>query len=563
MISNPVDLFSEYALLNVPNCVVEPGGYFTVTAQSPGTFPLTLCVSADGVTFAPQTFTASGQAIVSVGTDNPYIDFSGGCPGGPGPFTGNYVVVAYNLPAADGCVAQAKAFTLWMVNNQVLITRTDKACMYEGFGDNPSDQTEFAPDVDMLPDYITPSYDIKIKVERRDIEPSLNECAGSDALVYDTFTVVGQDIASYTTNGSITGPVLTHSIEATDLINIGGSLQQIKIAGAGMVNLGTVRTGTMNQFITDIRTDLNNALSGNKYMLIVQNASNRVRITMTCANGSPWVGIDKTDGFMSWCTTSTCPGSLNSTTVVTQAISGSFEKFHSPYETPCGDFINLYTSLCPDRDVSEIIDAANSNYNSITLINEAGRRYYIYDKSAPLEPNKRQVICHAVEALISGSGCATPPGPPVYSWQGGGSNPKEIAPLSEEIAESDCGGCVAERPFCFPEASDGGHTFGIDSLACSTGSSTTLIQNIAAMIEDCDGNDGTGMTLDSLTVHDVPAAFTSCTPNAATQRITSVHPANILPRTYYYAYQFNEAGEEKSNYALVRVDITPGSCCPA
>lgn len=571
MIANPVNLFAEYAALNSGFCTVEPGGYFSYLTNS-GSDPLTLCVSSDGISFSTQVLSVN-EPIVSVGTPNPFIDFSGAACGG-GAFGGTFVVFTYNLPAADGCIAQSKAFTVWLVNNQVSFSRNDEACVFELSAVNPSDGSEIIPDYLMPTGFITAQALYNTQVEARDIDG----CGGAGIIV-NTGSYLGTSQADFQAAQVLRGPYVQHSIETgtltSDGVPVGGKINRIKLGGVGMLTINLTRNvgqsiGSYRLAVrNNIKTTLDSLLGVGCHQVAVSGSGNfQVKISMTCANGaSPWAGIDKTDGFLEWCPTGTCPApdAYNTTTVVTQTQAGAFSKeITGVYTTPCGEALKCKVETCPTAVTSPIYVLASCNYNNLTLdpATIGGNRYYVFDD---FETSFRQAICHTVEVTISGTGCSTPPGPAVYSWQGGGANPKEFDPLQQDTAESDCGGCISPGlEFCYPEARRTGHNVILnESLACATGSSTTLTQLISPDIEDCDGNDGYSMTLSSLTVHDVPAAFTSCTPIAALNTIQSVHPANILPRTYYYTYRFREGVEQRSNYQLVRVNIVPGSCCPA
>ena len=577
MMNNPVDLFAEYAALNSGFCTVEPGGYFAYLTNS-GSDPLTLCVSADGISFSTQVLSIN-EPIVNVGTPTPFIDFSGAACMGGGAFGGTFVVFTYNLPAADGCIAQSKAFTVWLVNNSVYLVREDDACMYELWGVSPADGSDIIPDITMPSEWITPKMDVQVQVERRDVEPLLNECLGPATIAYDSLEYIGTPVAAYTgPYGTVQGPIVTHTISTDTLqttgIQIGGYIDYITIAGLGSVGMsGLIRNGVDHPHTTAgaqaYASYLSGALQttlgmGNNFRIrIVNSGIYGFKIEATCANSVGWYGLDKTSCTLSWCNAGGCPtpNAYRTSTTVTQTVGGDFSKNFPDVFDPCDKSLGMWVQSCPLRADLEIFDLAGCNYNTLSLQNESGRRYYIFDYHNALgEGVGRQCICQTTTIEIQGSGCATPPGPAVFTWQGGGTNPKEFSPKDQDTAESDCGGCVAEVTYCLPEARDGGHA-GTAGLLCQTAMSSTLIQSITSLIEDCNGNSGGAMTLTSLSVHDVPAAFTSCTPAPGAKTITSVHPADILPRTYYYAYKYTTTLLPFSNYGLIRVNILPGNCC--
>ena len=430
--------------------------------------------------------------------------------------------------------------------------------MYEMLGVNPVNASNTAPNLYMQNNWVTPSWDIRLRVDRRNIEGCV-----TNGNVYNQVFTLGTTTAEYLSGGGnfnlVFGPKLVHSM-ASGNINIGGCFKAIRIGGV-TYTLNIERGGTINQLATDVRNALLAALPANSYGLSVTGSGTTITVQTLCANSATWVGIDKSDGFIQWTSTGGCGGTAQSNTVVTQTISGGFTKlFSGEYTTPCGTDIGTYTDLCPNRVELEIIDASASNYNSIVLQNVSGRRYYIYDEVVPGETGvQRQAICQEVTVNLGGTGCSGPVGPADLYWQNAGNvNPKVFEPLEQDVAVSDCSGCIAEKPFCYPEARDSGHSGSSGGLNCSKTTSVTYELPVGSSVDKCGGG---AVTMSALTVHDVPAAFSSCTTNPATQRITSILPANSLPRTYYVAWRWRGPDNEWSNYALKRYNLLKNDCC--
>lgn len=550
-------------------------GYWTWDSSSPPLSPIRLCVSSDGVSYSVQSYTG-GQTIAG-GVHNPWIDLSGdecGCnPLLSKPST--FLKFNYNIAATPECPAQWRQLRVDIVNSSVTVRRIDacndpansEANLYELYGVNPITLGDTAPNVYMQNEWITPTWDIRLFVDRRNLEG----CT-ANATVSDIIHNLGTPISAYSPPsgglGSSFGPKLTHRITAT--IPVGACVKSIKVAGTtyGINQVRPASPGGSVWAATTLWAAIDGALPGShgdEYAFAVYFVGgNTFHIDFLCANSASWIGWDKADANII-VAAGGCGGAESTYNTVVQIMGGEFMRtFSDYYALPCGGNLAVITDLCPNRNESEIINAPSSNYNSIVLQNTSGRRYYIYDGKEPggEVTTGRVAICQEVNVRIIPLGCSTPPGPADLYWQvAGAENPKAFDPLEEDVAVSDCGGCISEYEFCYPEARDAGHSGAGDGLSCNTGSPTVYEYGVTNDIDKCGGG-AVVMPADGLAVYDVPSAFSSCVPNPATHRITSTIPANSLPRTYYVAWRFKDnVNFQWSNFALKRFNYLKGNCC--
>lgn len=571
---NPLNLFDEFDDLNGGG--TPTGGTWYLTSHPSGAPTLSLCISCDsGATWALTVITVGapgvGTPICSVGNHTPLIDINGdvgGC--APLAYPDGAYVFTYKPPNNAPCVSLTATLTVNVYTLGISLSRTSEACVYEAYAENPFVGGDTVPDILMPTDFITPYFLFDLNVDKRSIE----NC-GSNSTVQTDVEYIGTSLIDYGNGDSISGPKLIYRIETpTSAFSPagGGYITALRLGLSGDINLSSIVRGSgesIHLFASRIANDpgglfdqLDTLVGADHYEAsVVAVTPNGIRFSFTCANSGSWEGIDKTDGYLEWCAAGGCPpAGLVSTTAVTEVVSGDFTKvFPSMYTTPCGDDLSVIIGACPNRSELEIYDLAACNFGTLSLINEAGRRYHVYDNGSDAEGGFRQNICNGVEITISASNCPGPIGPATYDWSSGSTdNPKLFDPLEEDNAQATCGECMISEGYCYPLAGKTGHDGLATGISCAVGASASHIISLGSVVENCDGDT---ITMNQLTVHDVPAAFTSSTPDAGTQRITNTVPADVLPRTYYVAYRYREAGDEWSNYELVRTNVLKGDCC--
>lgn len=565
--TNPLDLFSEFDALNGGGTPIN--GTWYLTSHPSGAPTLGLCISCDGgSSWNTVALTVGGPGvgtpICSLGYHTPLIDINGDV-GACAPLA--YPDGAYEFtykPPNGACESLTATLTANLYTLAISLSRDDTACMYEAYAENPIDSSDNIPDITMPPGYITPYFEFNVNVDKR----SLLNCT-SLGTIQSTLDNVGVSQVEFAAGTGISGPTLSHRIETpSNAIFPNGYIETLRLGVSGDINLSAFVRGVGESifvFINRLTNDpggLKDQLDASvgAYMYNVQvgsNGADGVRFTFTCANVVGWEGIDKTDGFLSWCQSGGCPPSSGSTTTVTQIVSGDFiASYPTLYTTPCGDPLFVKVEACPGNAELGIYDVAASNYNSLVLQNVSGRRYYVTDLAA--EGFYRQAVCHDVEVTINSSGCPAPISPVVYDWSSGSTdNPKLFDPLEQDDAQVDCDGCMISESFCYPEAGFAGHGVG-ESITCNSASPIEHLVSLGSVVTSCSGNPITMVQLQSV---DVPAAFTSSVPDAGTQRITNTLPADVLPRTYYVAYRYRDPVEGWSNFELVRTHVAKGDCC--
>lgn len=568
--TNPLDLFAEFDALNGGG--TPTGGTWYLTSTASGSPSMLVCLSCDGgsswnfvslVAGAPGV----GTPICSVGYHTPLIDINGdvgSC--GPISYPDGAYVFTYKPPDNAPCVSLTATLTANLYTLSVDVTRTTEACMYELWAKNPITGTDTIPTIQMPSGWITPNAPFQAQVQRR----SLLNC-GSTTIVLDESKDFGISQLEYASGSSIRGPKLqyTMSTSATAFdFQGGGYIDTVRIANVGDVDLSAIKWNAPNSiyvWASQVKSALISALDASvgpfMYDVNVLAVPGRgLKIVMTCANVSGWAGFDKGDLLMSYCSDGDCPPTpLDTDTIFSEKVVGDFTFTHNSYQNPCGGYMASLFEACPSVAELPIYDQPACNYDTLSLINASGRRYWVHDYGSSSEGGRRQSICETNSFEIEATGCPGPIGPPTYGWSSGSpDNPQELLPLVEDTAEAECGDCLGTEEVCYPEARFTGHDGSLEFITCSAASPISHVISVASDVEKCGG--GT-ITMSQLSVSDVPAAFTSSVGDPATQRITNSIPADVLPRTYYVAYRFREAGGEWSNFALARTDVRKGDCC--
>lgn len=572
--TNPVALYTEHNALN--GGTLPAGGTWKLDSASP--YDGNLCTSADGVTFANQSITV-GVTLLAGGASNPRVDFTGVACGVSAESDGVFV---FRYTVTNGDCTASSTLTVTTINNVVTISRENDACSYHLDIVNPStplnithkdgSYNKVAPNVFLTNEYVSARIQYQARVTRQ----SLENCSegASVSTVFSANGTLGQSHAAWTAlkpGGAsfygMSSPHIQHSV----LLDVSGWVTGVSyISGlktsAGYVDLSSVLyTGTAGSFATALNAAIEGpmtALAGSNtlYNCIVGLAAGaNIKFTFDCAhNVTNWVGIDKTDVEFQICLGGGCSGGtcgMNGITcitpAVTQAGSGAFGAVLSDvYETPCGDSLSIYFTLCPNRNDIEYFDLASSNFNTYALVDANGRGY---NTAAAEGTNTQYAICQTIELTANTTDCPSPS----YEWSN--METTQVIEADTDVGytvTTDCEGCEdTSSEYCITQLNDVDAGF----LICKDSGDNNVTIAMSASNSSC-----TSGTKDYSAVEffDTPNI---CTPAySSPQSVLVGIPTDVMPGTYFIVHRIEDSLGRKSNYAIMSITLFRSSgCCNA
>lgn len=571
---NPVNLYASL------NGTPQTGGKWKLVSAT--TWDGNLCTSSDGFSYSNQSITLNSTYLAG-GSYLVYVDFSGIACGVSKEGDGTYV---FSYTVGSGSCTATSMLTIDVVDNVVTIGRTAAVCSYFCDAVNPSTPTNVgkndptynrvAPAVFLQNQYITPRVQYQARVTRSDLEDCISP---GYAVAYYQNGILGLSQAAFAAaKGSgyvygIEAPHVDHYIELNladwDTNSYVSSIK-LYIAGSPVyldVSYATYSPGSMNAFVTALNAGLAaamTAITGDNglYNASFNNTSlfggdDTLRFTTTCAhNVTGWCGINKSDVEVHVCAGGGCTGDtcgVNGITCVypsvEQEAAGLFSYYEAGiYTTPCGDDLDIYFNLCPNRSDIELFNLSGCNYNTLAITNVNGRGY---DTSVSEGGGPAYSICETISLYADSSDCADPS----YEWSPSGTG-DTLSPASPDVpytVTADCEGCEdTSEEFCYPEADD----MPVNLALCKEVSVNDIPTSISASNSNCSA--GT-VDYSSVDFYDVPSIITPSYVSGS--NIELAIPADPMPGRYFLAYRVQDSLGRWSNYASLEVNLNRSADC--
>ncbi len=408
-LSNPLDLFAEFELLNFPG-VLDTGGQWTI--ESAPAFPFDMCTDCGGG-YTDVPYTAAGQDVCT-GIHDPLLDMEGALGACA---SGNIAdgVYVFKYAVSGGSCPSESLFTVNIVDGVITvdIVRVPDVCLIEMYTENPdtpgSKEANFtSPATNQL----NPPFELRYKVVRKE----LDGCSESITDLYNTVEVwpgfvpgdLGKDPGeaeplTHPVDGIMEGLFLAieYRIQMGGW-DTGGYIDTLKFY-PGPINVdctGAVLASTLeiakHNFAADLRDELGNqfitvhGLSSSEiaFDTVYEAGVDELVIWAVCCNQfSGWYGINKNDWEVVYYPDAITIQIDNDTTsdftTVGFRVIDQMDKYREYdvlncryYTTDSTCTVGVIPLFCTE-DYSTIFDFPGSNYNDLDII--AGTKCDVID----------------------------------------------------------------------------------------------------------------------------------------------------------------------------------------
>ena len=405
MLTNPLDLFAEFELLNFPG-VLDTGGQWTI--ESAPAFPFDMCTDCGGG-YTDVPYTAAGQDVCT-GIHDPVLDMMGAlgaCVSGQiadGQYIFKYAVLGGSCPSES-------LFTVNVVDGVITvdIVRVPDVCMIEMFTENPDTPGSKEADLAIINQALNPKLDLRYKVVRRNLD-------GCSAAITDLYNVVEVFPYYYQDDlGKTPGSAnpLTHPVDGVmDGLfiatqnrmemagwTVGGYINKLRFGrnsgipaiidiDCSAVDLAGVSAFFKSQYATALRAEIGAQLisvygatsAEVAFDVVYATSTDELLIWTTCCNNpsTQWYGIDKNNWEIEY-----YPDGVNievdnnhasNFTYLDDKIIDQLYLYKEYLVEDCTYYgtlsdcgLSVWPYMCT-VDYSQIFDFANCNFNEITLI---------------------------------------------------------------------------------------------------------------------------------------------------------------------------------------------------
>ncbi len=416
-LSNPLDLFAEFELLNFPG-VLDTGGQWTI--ESAPSFPVTICTDCGGG-YTDVSYTAAGQDVCT-GIHDPLLDMLGAlgsCTSGQiadGEYIFKYAILAGSCPSES-------LFTVNVVDGVITATfeRDPAICLVEMYSEHPDTPGEKKGKFTITNNYITARLQLRQKVSRFEFDNCDESITDLSNSVLSHSYIERNATNLPTTPGFSLGMLwLSNSIYLRHVYTLdistwdfGAKIENIRVRQNQVPNVlnldvsgvvfpgppgnGPAQAAYVNALRLEIADQLDiqsgSAFSSDEVAFDVGISGETVFITFICCHNPSgrWCGIDKNNYDLVYCNAEfDCglgPGfegvqwDFYQEIIVNNPEFTFYEVLNcKDYPTPSSCFVSMSNTIC--HNGTNIFDLSGCNYNVLDLVStSAMAKVFDYDTS--------------------------------------------------------------------------------------------------------------------------------------------------------------------------------------